>query len=170
LPAYVWAGRRADMNHDDTHENNGIIDERATSILQRGFSTLIDLAAGMSFRPLVSEKYQLPLAMVVYGVAPDPAKVQADLMQLAETDPVAGLEYALVMLELYASNVEEITEFIPSDDKFLGLAFSTKHINGWASFVGETDFTSLKKSINEKWNFNFIGGLDGVLSLYVLLK
>jgi hypothetical protein len=38
------------------------------------------------------------------------------------------------------------------------------------SFIGETDYSTLKKSINEKWNFKFIEGLDSVLNLYVLLN
>ena len=139
-------------------------------VLSRGLGRLQQLSGGLEFGPLVSERYPLPVAAAVYGETPDPAAVRADVEERLETDPVAALESALVLLELFECNQAGVGETVPDDDAFLSLAFRSKRLNGWMALLGEADGDETAEAVNARWRFDLIGGPDRPGALYVLLN
>ncbi|NIA20549.1 MAG: hypothetical protein GWP05_00970 [Anaerolineaceae bacterium] len=91
------------------------LDAEARRILQTGLDELLRLTGGLEFGPLPSEKYPLPLARAVYGCTPSPQQVRDDLRRRADSDPVSVLESALVLLELYESNQDDMRKLVPED-------------------------------------------------------
>ena len=105
-------------------------------ILQRGLAELLQITQGLEFRPIVSARFPLPLALAVYGETPDPERVRADVRARIETDPLSLLEVGLVLLELYACNQPGVSASVPDDDAFLTQVFASKRMSGWIVLLG----------------------------------
>jgi len=101
------------------HDHRASLPREAGAILRRGLAELLQLTDGLEFRPVVSERFPLPLALAVYGEVPDPKMVRADVRARIETDPLSLLEVGLVLLELYACNQPGAAASVPDDDAFL---------------------------------------------------
>ncbi len=136
--------------------------------LQQGLGDLLLLTEGLHFRPLASERYPLPLAMAVYGEAPAPERVRADVRARMASDPLSLLETALVLLELYASNRPAVGAIVPDDDAFLKYAFNSKRVNGWVAFLGSASAGETQAALSGRWQFHFIG--EGLAGCYALLN
>lgn len=156
----------------DGHSHGAAVrlEPEAAAILARGIERLLHLTKGLEFGPLTSERYPLPVAAAVYGETPDPAAVRADVEERVETDPVAALERALVLLELFECNQAGLAESVPDDDAFLAAAFRSKRLNGWMALLGDADSDETAEAVNARWRFNLIEGPDRPGALYVLLN
>jgi acetyl-CoA decarbonylase/synthase complex subunit beta len=156
------------QNHSH-HQGNGLSEE-ARAILKRGLAELLQITQGLAFRPIVSERFPLPLALAVYGEIPDPERVREDVRDRMETDPLSLLEVGLVLLELYACNQPGTAEFVPDDDAFLTQVFASKRLNGWISFLGDADIKEAQSALNARWQFKFIGAEERRIAVYGLLN
>jgi ACS/CODH beta subunit C-terminal len=160
------------MSHQHPHTHGAAVKlaPETAAILERGLAELLDLTDGLEFKPLVSERYPLPLSLAVYGETPDAARVRADVEKHLKSDPVAALESALVLLELAQCNELTAAEAVPDDGKFLNMAFGSKRLNGWIALLGEADRAGVEAAVNARWQFKFIDGPGMLGGLYVLLN
>ena len=115
---------------DHSHGAGAHLGPGAHEILRVGIGELLKMAEGLSFKPLISERYPNPLALAVYGEVPAPARVREDVLKHIQADPVSSLEPALVLLELYVCNQPDAAGSISDDGSFLGLVFGSKRLNG----------------------------------------
>ena len=155
---------------DHSHGAGAHLEPDAHEILRQGLGELLKMAEGLSFMPLVSERYPLPLTVAVYGEAPEPARVREDVLKHIQADPVSSLEPALVLLELYESNQPGAAGLIPDDNTFLGLVFGSKRLNGWLASLGKDNVDSIAERLNTRWNFKPIPGREGRTAIYPLLN
>jgi len=128
------------------------------------------MTEGLAFRPFPSERYPLPLAQAVYGEVPAPESVRQAVLERRESDPVAVLEHALVLLELYACNQPDLIELVPDDAAFLSQAFRTKRTNGLLGVLGDAPADEVAASVNERWTFQYLPGSERRTALYPLLS
>ena len=156
------------QNHSHNHGTG--LSREARAILQRGLAELLQITKGLGFRPIVSERFPLPLALAVYGEIPDPERVREDVRDRMETDPLSLLEVGLVLLELYACNQPGTPESVPDDDAFLTQVFASKRLNGWISFLGDADVKEAQAALNARWQFKFIGTAERCTGVYSLLN
>ena len=156
--------------HNHTHDPGTGLSLEARAILQRGLTELLRMTEGMVFRPVVSERYPLPLALAVYGEVPDPEQVRSEVRARIETDPLSLLEVGLVLLELYACNQPGVSETVPDDDAFLTQVFASKRMNGWIVLLGDADQEETQAAVNARWQFKFTEMGETCTSLYVLLN
>ena len=156
----------------ETHSHGaGVqLDESARAILERGLMELLRLAEGLSFKPLVSEKYPLPLTSAAYPSLPTPDLVRAHVSERLHQDPLSVLENALALLELYECNQPDIAGHVSADMKFINECFSSKRLNGWACVIGDAGRAEIEKAVNARWQFRFITGRPGATGVYVLLN
>ena len=157
-------------DHSHTHGAGTGLEPEAHAVFQRGVAELVRMTEGLAFRPLVSQRYPLPLALAVYGELPDPELVRREVAARMASEPIDALEPALVLLELYASNQPGISDCIPDDSAFLGLAFGSKRLNGWIATAGDGDAGALEAEINARWKFRFVSGPDRHAGMYPLLN
>jgi hypothetical protein len=155
-------------NH--SHEAAAVLAPEARAVLQRGLNQLLRMTDGLVFRPLMSERYPLPLALAVYGEIPDPEQVRADIRARIAADPVSLLETALALFELYACNQPAAAALVPDDDTFLRDVFSSKRLNGWISFLGDADQREIQAALGSRWQFKYIGEGRGLIGAYTLLN
>jgi hypothetical protein len=155
---------------DHVHVEDASLSAHARALLQRGYNDLLRLTEGLAFRPLVSERYPLPLALAVYGEIPDPEQVRADIRARLTSDPVSLLETALVLFELYACNDPATAAIVSDDDTFLSQAFASKRLNGWVSFLGDADQRETQAALSDRWQFKFLGTGEGLAGSYTLLN
>jgi len=155
---------------DHSHHHGIGLSQEARAILKQGLTELLQITQGLGFRPIVSERFPLPLALAVYGEIPDPERVRDDVRARIETDPLNLLEVGLVLLELYACNQPGTPESVPDDDAFLAQVFASKRLNGWISFLGDADVTEAQAALNIRWQFKFIGADERCTGVYSLLN
>ena len=162
------SGKAGKPGHD--HGSGGSLTPEARAVLGRGLAELIQLTEGLKFRPLNSERYPSPLALAFQGENPDPEAARATVRERMEDDPVGALEDALVLLELYESNQPGIADALPDDGAFLGDAFDSKRLNGWLAVAGDGDPATVKKAVNERWQFKLVPGRSHRTGVYPLLN
>jgi hypothetical protein len=155
---------------DHSHHHGIGLSQEARAILKQGLTELLQITQGLGFRPIVSERYPLPLALAVYGEIPDPERVRDDVRARIETDPLNLLEVGLVLLELYACNQPGTPESVPDDDAFLTQVFASKRLNGWISFLGDADVKEAQAALNTRWQFKFMGTAERLTGVYSLLN
>jgi acetyl-CoA decarbonylase/synthase complex subunit beta len=167
------------MSHDDpyyhkstphSHGAGTQLGPGALAILERGLDKLLHMTKELAFRPLTSTRYPLPLALAVYGETPAPTEVREHVLSRMKTDPVSVLEYALVLLELYACNQRDAADDIPNDAAFLSQVFRTKRQNGWIAVLGDEDPDTVEAAVNARWKFRFITSQDRRSRIYPLLN
>jgi len=156
--------------HDHPDSDGNGVSHQAREILRSGFTECLRMTEGMVFQAIASERYPLPVAQAVYGEVPDPELVRRDVRGGIEADPLCQLESALVLLELYACNQPALCESVPDDDAFLTQVFASKRMNGWMVLLGDGKQEEIRRAVNARWQFRFVGGGDGCGSLYVLLN
>ena len=165
------AAEKSENIKDNTYHNKSfILDPSQYAILKNGLSVLLEMTEGLSFKPTPSKKYPYPLTRVAYGKLPKPGKVNEDVKNGMNYDPVNVLENALALLELYESNQPGIENIIPHDIKFFSDCFSTKRLNGWIAVLGNTDRNRLKSAINDRWQFRFFNEGSPITGVYTLLN
>ena len=152
------------------HGANASLDPDARASLQRGLTKLLAMTEGLVFRPLRSELYPLPLCMAVYGAMPDPDTVRDQVNLRLDADPVAALEAALVLLELYETNQAETAGCVPDDAAFLEECFGSKRLNGWIATLGDGNLKELEAAVNARWQFKFLPGRERRTGVYPLLN
>jgi len=138
--------------------------------LQRGLAELLDITESLQFKPLGSERYPFPLSMAVYEEMPQPKTVRVDAQRRMHSDPLASLELALVLLELYESNQPGTKECVANDLDLLTECFRSKRLNGWIAVLGDVNREDLEREIKARWQFKFISGDGRTGGLYVLLN
>ena len=143
---------------------------QARATLKDGLVELLDMTEGLEFKPLVSERYPLPLAAAVYGEPPEPESVRQEVTTRLDSDPVAALEAALVLLELYESNQPGQEECVPHDASFLNACFGSKRINGWIAPLGDGDAQEMETAVNARWQFRLFPGRARRTASYPLLN
>ena len=153
-----------------THGSGAGLDAAATVSLRQGLSELLRLTEGLTFRPLVSERYPLPLALAVCGCVPEPERVREQTSMRAADDVVAALDPALVLFELYQCAQPETVENVPDDSQFLSEAFRTKRSNGWVALLGGGDRSHVESALNGRWQFSFVPGRGRLAGLYTMLN
>lgn len=146
------------------------LEPEAAAVLERGLRQLVQMTAGMEFRPLRSEKYPLPLCQAVYATPVRAETARKDVEARCATDPVSVLEHALVLLELHESNRPEMADLILEDMPFIGTCFNSKRCSGWIAAAGSADRAELEKALNARWQFRFYHGRPGATGPYVLLN
>jgi len=156
--------------HNHTHDNGTGLSPEARATLQRGLTELLRMTEGKVFWPVASERYPLPLALAVYGEAPDPERVRSEVRAGIESEPLRCLEAGLALLELYACNQPGISASAPDDDAFLTEVFASKRRNGWMVLLGDANRDETQAAINARWQFKFIEAGETCTSLYVLLN
>jgi len=161
---------RVPVGESHSHGAGVHLEERARDILERGLTELVRMTEGLSFKPLVSEKYPLPLASAAYASLPGPDVVRAHVRERMRDDPVSVLENALALLELYESNQPDIAGHVSADMKFINECFSSKRLNGWVCVIGDADRAQIEKAVNARWQFRFISGRSGATGVYALLN
>ena len=163
-----------DQAHDHyTNDIHGVgvrLEGEAEQTVQRGLAELLRLTEGLSFRPLDSERYPLPLTMAIYGSTPPPERVRAEVRAAMEDEAVGGLEAALVLLELLWCNGPDTPEALPDDEGFLNTAFRTKRQNGWIAVLGEGDPAAVASRLNAQGQFVLVSGAGRTTALYPLLN
>ena len=161
----------SEKNH--THAGPGAsaaLTSEARAVLRDGLAELLDMTEGLEFKPVVSERYPLPLAVAVYGEPPEPESVRREVTTRLDADPVAALEAALVLLELYESNQPDQEEHVPHDASFLNACFGSKRINGWIAPLGDGDAQELETAVNARWQFRFFPGRTRRTAVYPLVN
>ena len=153
-----------------SHGTAAQLGAESRAVLERGLVELLEITQSLGFKPLGSQRYPCPLSMAVYGETPQLKTVRADLQSRMHSDPVASLELALVLLELYESNQPGMQQSIPDDLAFLNECFASKRLNGWISVLGDINSEELEREVNASWQFKFISGDGRVAGLYVLLN
>jgi hypothetical protein len=153
-----------------THDHGANLSREARAILQQGITKLLEMTNGMEFRPIISERYPLPLTLAVYGEVPDHDRVRREVLAGMKADPLRLLEPALVLLELYASNQPGVFESVPDDDAFLTQVFASKRMNGWIVLLGDANHEQIQSAVNARWQFRFITAGETCAGLYVLLN
>ncbi|MGO8817606.1 MAG: hypothetical protein ACLQVG_23415 [Terriglobia bacterium] len=156
------------QNH--SHDHGTGLSRAAKAILQRGLAELLQITQGLEFRPIVSARFPLPLALAVYGETPDPERVRADVRARIETDPLSLLEVGLVLLELYACNQPGASASVPDDDAFLTQVFASKRLNGWISFLGDAGVKEAQAALNTRWQFKYMGAPEKCTGVYSMLN
>ena len=156
------------QNH--SHDHGTGLSREAQAILQRGLAELLQITQGLEFRPIVSARFPLPLALAVYGETPDPERVRADVRARIETDPLSLLEVGLVLLELYACNQPGASVSVPDDDAFLTQVFASKRLNGWISFLGDAGVKEAQAALNTRWQFKYMGAPEKCTGVYSMLN
>jgi len=155
---------------DHAHGTGVELEPAAQVILRNGLAEILRMTEGLEFRPLVSERYPLPLTLAVYGETPAPERVREQVAARLESDPIGALEDALVLLELHEGSQPRIDDFISDDPAFLGQAFSTKRLNGWLAVLGDEDPEEFERAINARWKFKLVPGRERRTGLYPLLN
>ncbi len=165
-------GASHEDRHSHTHGAAVRLEPGPRAVLDHGLGELLALTEGLAFRPTGSERWPLPLAAAVYGEAPAPERVRAEVAGLVGRDPVAALEPALVLLELWAGSRPELAGAVPDDAAFLSECFNSKRLNGWAAALGPGDAAGeVRRALSPRWKFRlFEAGGDGRLGLYALLN
>ena len=153
-----------------SHGSSRPLTPHALEILTRGLAQLLDMTEGLEFRPLPSEKHPLPLTRMVFAGPLEACAIRRDVQSRMHSDPVAALENALVLLELYESNQPDVCDYVLEDMPFCGACFATKRASGWAYVVGDTDRSALESAVNSRWQFKFIPGPPRPTGLYALLN
>ena len=157
-------------NMHDSEEKIVVLDTAQENILKNGYSELLRLSEGLSYKKLPPEKYPYPLTMIAYDDMPEPERIRDDVRAGMKSDPVGVMEEALALLELVASNQKGIEKAVPNDRSFLSDAFGSKRLNGWAAMLGDSKHEALEELINERWKFRFFTGESPVTGLYTLLN
>ena len=157
-------------NGSHSHGAGGSLDDDARGILTRGIERLLEMTDGLAFRPLVSEKFPLPLVSVAHAWQPDPQALREDVRGRLADDPVAVLEDVLALLELHECNQADIAEHVLDDMAFVGTVFASKRCNGWIAIVGDGDRAALESAVNARWQFQFFSGPSRPTGIYVLLN
>ena len=155
---------------EHSHGAGARLDAKAHRILKAGLNELLLLTDGLEFGPLPSEKHPLPLARAVCGRTPSPQQARDDVRPRADSDSVSVLENALVLLELYESNQDDMRELVPEDMPFLGDCFRSKRLNGWIAVLGDGDRGAIESAVNDRWQFAFLSGPGRPTGLYLLLN
>jgi hypothetical protein len=156
------------QNH--SHDHGTGLSREAQAILQRGLAEFLQITQGLEFRPIVSARFPLPLALAVYGETPDPERVRADVRARIETDPLSLLEVGLVLLELYACNQPGASASVPDNDAFLTQVFSSKRLNGWISFLGDAGVKEAQAALNARWQFKCMDAPEKCTGVYSMLN
>ena len=146
------------------------LEPEAKGILVRGMRRLLDMTAGMEFRPVVSERSPFPLALAANHLLPTIDAARRNLETRMHEDPVSVLEHALVLLELYESNQQDISQHVKEDGPLLETCFGSKRRNGWIAAMGDADRAKLEEAVNARWQFNFYNGPARETGIYVLLN
>ena len=146
------------------------LDQSQQKQLINGLSELLRMTEGMQYQTMSSEKYPYPLSLIAYERLPEADTIRADIRNTIHTDPVGILEHALALLELYASNQKSIENDVPDDSKFLSDCFSSKRLNGWIAFLGNSNHKYLKERINDTWQFRFFDERSDLTDVYILLN
>ena len=159
-----------DLNNLHSHGAAAKLDPQAVAIVQRGLDLLIQKTDDLAFKPLRSERFPLPVTKAISGGVPKRVDVVSRIRVRAGSDPVAALEDALVLFELMMVNDREVFESVPDDDQFLGLAFSSKRLNGWITQLGDTDCAEIGEAVNARWQFKLIDGPGRLGGFYLMLN
>jgi len=146
------------------------LEPQAQTALRRGLTQLLAMTQGMRYRPLGSEKYPLPLALLAYRQVPDVQAVRTDVEARLSSDPVSVLEPALALLELYECNQPDVAGHVLDDMKFIRACFASKRANGWICIVGDADRGEIEAAVNRRWQFKFFSGPTRATHVYVLLN
>jgi len=160
----------SDNTENHVHGTSALLAPDAQAIVRRGLIELIDMTEGLAFKPIVSERYPLPVCTAVCGKVPEVGTVRERIRQRLDGDPVAALEPALVLLELLESNRPASVDHLPDDAAFTGVCFASKRLNGWIAPLGDADSAALEDAVNARWQFKFFSAAEGTTNLYVLLN
>lgn len=160
--------RRDEKSH--VHGSHANLDPDARAILLRGLTELAAMTEGLAFKPLRSELYSLPLTMTVYGTTPDPDMVREEVKVRLDRDPIAALESALALLELYETNQTGADGAVPDDAAFLAECFRSKRLNGWIATLGDGNPKELESAVNARWRFKFLPCRERRTGCYPLLN
>ena len=155
-------------NH--SHGSAAQLTPQAQAVLQRGIGELLEMTAGLQYRPLPSEKFPFPLSCVAYPTVPAPQAVRAEIEAKLAADPVSVLENALALVELYECNQPDIKDHFLEDMPFLGTCFNSKRCNGWIAAMGDGSRAELEAAVNARWQFKFFSGPARPTGIYILLS
>jgi len=158
------------LSRDSRAHSSAPLDARGREVVEKGLGELLKLTKNMEFRPLGSERYPLPVSLVVYGSEVEPGKAREDVESRLDSDPVSALLPGLVLLELYESNQPDTAMRVPDDRSFLGVAFDSKRMNGWMAYVGSAGRKETEAAVKQKWQFKAIAGPRPTAGLYALVN
>ncbi len=153
-----------------SHGKGLILSTEQADILASGLSKLLEMTAGLEFKPFESKKFVLPLSNVPYPTVPSAAEVRSDVEKGMKNDLIRILEKALALLELYAVNQPGTVSEVLADMDFVATAFSSKRANGWIAVLGDADVDELEEAINSRWQFMFFRAPNAHAGLYLLLN
>lgn len=155
------------MSH--THGAGAHLNDEARGILARGLTELLAMTEGLELQPVVSERFPNALARAVYAGEPDLDDARRRVREQLVNDPVAVLEYALVLLELLESQQADLAPLMRDDRGFLMECFNSKRKNGWACVMGG-ERAEVEAAVNDRWQFRFFHGPERPTNVYVLLN
>ena len=159
-----------DHDSDHSHGAGAALSDRARDILRRGIDELLQMTEAMTFQPVASEKFPLPLTSVAHAQLPGLDALRVEIEARKDSDPIRILDEVLALLELYECNQPDIAEHILQDMPFVATCFNSKRRNGWIAVVGDGDRAALESAVNDRWLFEFFSGPARPTGLYVLLS
>ena len=163
------SGKGTTMSEKKTVKNI-CLDPIQNKILTNGYNELLSMTEGLTYKKMPSERYPYPLTQFTYSEIPDPERIRNEIKNTMNSDPVALLEKACALLELYESNHSGVDKIIPDDRKFLSDCFNSKRMNGWIAVLGNTDRDNLESAVNGRWQFRFFNEKSTSTGLYAMLN